>query len=125
MVSYSMFFTQLACPCKEHTFEFNFRKSHNAIVVSSEQVANKRLSKNLPVTRKTTQGAVRILSVSLDKTWIIKSQKTKQKPHLMLLTQSSWASVRVLMCLDEIGSNSKTSVCSQATVSTDLSNRTR
>lgn len=29
------------------------------------------------------------------------------------------------MCLDEIGSNSKTSVCSQATVNTDLSNRTR
>lgn len=41
--------------------------------------------------------------------------------HLMLLTQSSWASVRVLMCLDEMGSNSRTSVCSQATVSTDLS----
>lgn len=39
----------------------------------------------------------------------------------MLLTQSSWASVRVLMCLDEMGSNSRTSVCSQATVSTDLS----
>lgn len=47
LVSYSMFFTQLAWPCKEHTFEFNFLKSHNAIVVSSEQVANKRLSKNL------------------------------------------------------------------------------
>lgn len=43
--------------------------------------------------------------------------------HLMLLTQSSWASVRVLMCLDEIGSNSRTSVCSQATVSTDLIRR--
>lgn len=41
--------------------------------------------------------------------------------HLMLLTQSSWASVRVLMCLDEMGSNSRTSVCSQATVRTDLS----
>lgn len=85
-VSYSMFFTQLAWPCSEHTFEFSFRRSHNAIVVSSEQVANKRLSKNL-----------------------------------MLLTQSSWASVRVLMCLDEMGSNSRTSVCSQATVSTDPS----
>lgn len=39
----------------------------------------------------------------------------------MLFTQSSWASVRVLMCLDEMGSKSRTSVCSQATVSTDLS----
>lgn len=38
----------------------------------------------------------------------------------MLLTQSSWASVSVLMCLDEMGSNNRTSVCSQATVSTDL-----
>lgn len=85
-MSYSMFFTQLAWPCNEQTFEFSLRRSHNAIVVSSEQVANKRLSKNL-----------------------------------MLLTQSSWASVRVLMCLDEMGSNSRTSVCSQATVSTDPS----
>lgn len=41
--------------------------------------------------------------------------------HLMLFTQSSWASVRVLMCLEEMGSNSRTSVCSQATVRTDLS----
>jgi len=47
LVSYSMFFTQLACPCNEQTFEFSLRRSHNAIVVSSEQVANKRLSKNL------------------------------------------------------------------------------
>lgn len=47
LVSYSMFFTQLAWPCNEHTFEFSLRRSHNAIVVSSEQVANKRLSKNL------------------------------------------------------------------------------
>lgn len=48
LVSYSMFFTQLAWPCSEQTLEFSFRRSHNAIVVSSEQVANRRLSKNLP-----------------------------------------------------------------------------
>lgn len=47
LVSYSMFFTQLAWPCSEQTFEFSLRRSHNAMVVSSEQVANKRLSKNL------------------------------------------------------------------------------
>uniref|UniRef100_A0A0E9S906 Uncharacterized protein n=1 Tax=Anguilla anguilla TaxID=7936 RepID=A0A0E9S906_ANGAN len=45
--------------------------------------------------------------------------------HLMLLTQSSWASTRVRMCLEEMGSKSSTSVCSQATVSTDLRFRKR
>lgn len=47
LVSYSMFFTQLAWPCSEQTLEFSLRRSHNAMVVSSEQVANRRLSKNL------------------------------------------------------------------------------
>ena len=47
LVSYSIFFTQLAWPCREHTLEFKFRRSHNAMVVSSEQVANRRLSRNL------------------------------------------------------------------------------
>lgn len=39
---------------------------------------------------------------------------------LMLLTQSSWASTSVLMCLEDTGSKRRTSVCSQATVNTDL-----
>lgn len=51
-VSYSIFFTQLAWPCNEHTFEFSFLKSHNAMVVSSEQVANNRLSRNLQDTQR-------------------------------------------------------------------------
>lgn len=48
LVSYSMFFTQLAWPCSEHTLELSLRRSHSAMVVSSEQVANNRLSRNLP-----------------------------------------------------------------------------
>lgn len=172
LVSYSMFFTQLAWPCNEQTFEFSLRRSHNAIVVSSEQVANKRLSKNL---QGTVSQSVEHLTSSTDinlksksfllasalqvcsrasagilRRWFKASRchpesfilgpvldvdagcacflfntvsgwfKTWQT-HLMLFTQSSWASVRVLMCLEEMGSNSRTSVCSQATVRTDLS----
>lgn len=41
--------------------------------------------------------------------------------NLMLLTQSSWASDRVLICFEDTGSNKRTSVCSHATVNTDPS----
>lgn len=51
LVSYSMFFTQLAWPCSEHTLELSLRRSHSAMVVSSEHVANRRLSRNLRATR--------------------------------------------------------------------------
>lgn len=63
LVSYSMFFTQLAWPCNEQTFEFSFLRSHNAIVVSSEQVANKRLSKNL-------QGGTYVCVCQTQRTWM-------------------------------------------------------
>lgn len=60
-------------------------------------------------------------------TLIRKASSVREKLHLCLLftnlilfTQSSWASERVLMCFEDIGSKSSTSVCSQATVSTDL-----
>lgn len=181
-VSYSMFFTQLACPWSEQTFEFSLRRSHNAIVVSSEQVANKRLSKNLQdKERKRAFSFPDILhsSLILQSAFLLASAlyfvtegfiectltnnrndlhdhavcmipliafsfttlsvglvfqgalslltlpvgSQIRETHLMLLTQSSWASVKVLMCLDEMGSNSRTSVCSQATVSTDLRER--
>lgn len=48
---------------------------------------------------------------------------TSQETNLILFTQSSWAVERVLMCFEEMGSNSRTSVCSQATVSTDLDSK--
>lgn len=68
LVSYSMFFTQLAWPCNEQTFEFSFRRSHNAIVVSSEQVANKRLSKNLRGTDQS--GLIFSADINLDSSLI-------------------------------------------------------
>lgn len=49
LVSYSMFFTQLVWPCKVHTFVSSFLRSQSAIVVSSEQVANSLLSRNLQI----------------------------------------------------------------------------
>lgn len=112
LVSYSMFFTQLACPCSEHTLEFSFRRSHSAMVVSSEQVANKRLSRNLQ-------------KEHVSRPFCSYSRTPKNHKNLMLLTQSSWASASVLMCRDEMGSKSSTSVCSQATVRTDLGCKSR
>lgn len=47
LVSYSMFLTQLVWPCRVHTLVFSFLRSQSAIVVSSEHVANSRLSRNL------------------------------------------------------------------------------
>lgn len=52
LVSYSMFLTQLVWPCKVHTFVFSFLRSQSAIVVSSEQVAKSRLSRNLKMGEK-------------------------------------------------------------------------
>lgn len=52
LVSYSIFFTQLVWPCKVHTFESSFLRSHSATVVSSEHVANNLLSRNLQIQKK-------------------------------------------------------------------------
>lgn len=47
LVSYSMFLTQLVWPCRVHTLVLSFLRSQSAMVVSSEHVANSRLSRNL------------------------------------------------------------------------------
>lgn len=46
-IEYSILFTQLQCPLSTLILSLRFRTSHNAIVVSSLQVANIRQSKNL------------------------------------------------------------------------------
>lgn len=48
---YSMFFTQLECPWRVRILCFKFLASHKATVLSSEQVANMRWSRNLSLTR--------------------------------------------------------------------------
>ena len=44
---YSMFLTLLTCPLNNLSFRLRFLASHNAMVVSSEHVANRFASKNL------------------------------------------------------------------------------
>lgn len=59
LVSYSMFLTQLVWPCRVHTLVLSFLRSQSAMVVSSEQVANSRLSRNLGHEGNAAQGCRR------------------------------------------------------------------
>jgi len=112
---YSMFLTQFECPWRVLILCFKFLASHRATVLSSEQVANIRWSRNL------IGLTFHILIVPFSFPAIIKEESYEDRlTNLTQLTQSLWA--LSIACINFLhnGSNIKILFFSHAASRRDL-----
>jgi len=112
---YSMFLTQFECPWRVLILCFKFLASHRATVLSSEQVANIRWSRNL------IRLTFYILTVLFPFPTIIKEKSYEDcLTNLTQLTQSLWA--LSIACINFLhnGSNIKILFFSHAASRRDL-----
>lgn len=104
---YSMFFTQFECPWSVRILCFKFLASQRATVLSSEQVANIRWSKNL-LRKLRLKQSLRYYVTGWDRS------------YLTQLTQSLWAFSIVWINLRLRGSNIKIVFLSHAANNSEL-----